>query len=71
MGMLSDEEKNMFMNGGAIMFHIMTNPEFLKECKNIYGQEESKKTDCVVCGSSYPNLKKDSDTCYECRKKYE
>lgn len=25
-----------YKNGAAIMYHLITNPEFLKECKNIY-----------------------------------
>jgi hypothetical protein len=27
-----------YKNGAAIMYHLMTNPEFLKECENIYKQ---------------------------------
>ena len=71
MGLMNEDQISSSIEGGAVMYHLMTNPELLKDCKNIYEQHESEKTDCVVCGSSYPNLKQDSDTCYECRKKHE
>lgn len=69
---MSSSEMTMLQTGGALMFQLMTNPDFLKECENIYkenGKYKEDKTDCVVCGSSYPNLKNDSDTCFSCREK--
>lgn len=33
---MSDEVRMAYKNGAAIMFHLMTNPEFLKDCENIY-----------------------------------
>lgn len=37
-GIMHDNDKSMLMNGGALMYHLMTDPEFLKESEDIYNQ---------------------------------
>ena len=35
---MEDYIREAYKNGAAIMFHLMTNPDFLKECENIYAK---------------------------------
>ena len=42
MGGMTENERELMQEGGALMYHIMTNPDFLKECKNIYSKEKTE-----------------------------
>ncbi len=36
---MNSETKEAYLNGAALMYQLMTNPEFLKDCDNIYSDD--------------------------------
>ncbi len=38
LGAMNNNDIELVLMGGALMYQIMVNPEFLKDCKNIYNE---------------------------------
>lgn len=40
LGQMTEEQERMLTEGGALMYHLMTDKKFLNRCKNIYNQNK-------------------------------